>query len=397
MKNIKSNIKKMTAGVLAVGMLVAGVSVTPKHAEATETADTTTVICEAYTETQVEAYWTTTSKKAPLKSGYVFGGWFRAKTAGDTNVESLTLNGVAGDYTPLTQDDMASVMSDATSDTLYAKFVPAQVLSVKAQNGVHPNNPTVKTLDKTTANSIDEDNPVWVRVISSLDSDNYQKWGFDIYLANKWKVEKTGGGDCVTTKKYEGLLQGNVGETTTEKSAEDIFGAPSDYVFAWQLSQINHKNNVEKIIYVRPYWHTMDGTKVLGLAKYVHMEDQYKNYISVPVNLLSGADVAAGTVNMTYDTALASGAEVIFETGRVFSEMSFYHDTDTRTIKMVGNDAKVNEANNGETIYANIRFTKPSVDTIYTMNHIKFCDWEPNIVDMSEKWDVKYVTTQTTQ
>ena len=396
MKNIKTNIKKVTAGVLAVGMFVAGVAVTPKQAAATEATDTTTVICEAYTETQVGTYWTETSKAAPLKSGYVFGGWFRAKATGDTNVESLTLNGTEGEYAPLTETEMKAMMSDETADTLYAKFVPAQVLSVKAQNGVHPGNPTVTKLDATTAESIDEDNPVWIRVISSLDSANYQKWGFDIYLANKIKVEKTDGGDCVTTKKYEGLLQGNASDTgVTEKDAEAIFGAPSDYVFVWQLSKINHKNNVSKIIYVRPYWYTMDGTKVLGLAKYVHMEDQYKGYISVPVNLLNGADVAAGTVSMTYNTELPENAEVIFETGRMFSEMSFYHDADTKTIQMVGSDAAEGTEGNGETIYANIRFMKPSADTIYTIDLEKFCDWTPKTVDMNEKWDIKYVTTQT--
>lgn len=398
MKNIKTNIKKVTAGVLAVGMLVAGVAVTPEQAEATEATDTTTVICEEYTEAKAAEYWTTDSKTAPLKSGYVFGGWFRVADDGDTNAEFLTLDSVAGNYAPLTETEMEAVMSDEKEDTLYAKFVPAQVLSVKAQNGVHPGNPTVTKLDATTAESIDENNPVWVRVISSLDSDNYQKWGFDIYLANKIKVEKTDGGDCVTTKKYEGLLQGNASDTgVTEKDAEAIFGAPSDYVFVWQLSKINHKNNVSKIIYVRPYWYTMDGTKVLGLAKYVHMEDQYKGYISVPVNLLNGADVAAGTVSMTYNTELPENAEVIFETGRMFSEMSFYHDADTKTIQMVGSDAAEGTEGNGETIYANIRFMKPSADTIYTIDLEKFCDWTPKTVDMNEKWDIKYVTTQTTQ
>lgn len=390
--------KKVTAGVLMLGMLVAGLVVEPKQADATETADTTVVICEAYTETQVSNYWKEDNKTSPLKSGYVFGGWFREATNEDAKKESLVLEGVAGDYAPLTAENMKAILSDDKSDTLYAKFVPAQVLSVKAQNGVDSENTIVKTLDETTASKISKEEPVWIRVISSLDSDNYQNWGFDIYLANKKQVTKDDGSACVTSKKYEGLLQGNASDQgVTEKEAGEIFGAPSDYVFVWQLSKIDTPSNVSKIIYVRPYWNTMDGTKVLGLAKYVHMEDQYKGFISVPVNLLSGADVAAGSVSMTYDTALATDADVIFETGRVFSEMSFYHDADTKTIRMVGNDATVGATNNGETIYANIRFTRPSADTTYTINLEKFCDWTPTEVKMNEKWDIKYVTTQTAQ
>lgn len=395
MKNITSNIKKLTAGVLAVGMVVAGIVIVPTRAKAA-VADDVVIYDESYS---IAEYWDN-GKKAPVKEGYVFGGWF-TETADETadNKENLTsANGTTTKTcVPLTAADIDKDKNDKVdvdAPTALAKFVPAKVLSVKAQNGVHPSSGFQK-LDETTANQIDTDHPVWIRVVSSLDSANYQNWGFDIYLANKTKVEKTGGGDCVTTKKYDGLLQGDASNTTTERSAEDIFGAPSDYVFVWQLSKINHKSNVSKIIYVRPYWHTMDGTKVLGLAKYVHMEDQYKNYISVPVNLLGGEQVAAGSLNLTYNNQTLK--LVGFEAGRILPKMN-YSKIGT-TIQMIGyTDTKANEYHSDETIYANLRFEKPTADTSFKVTgESQFCDWSEAFVNVKKVWDIKYVQETTNE
>lgn len=388
MKNMRNRIKKVTAVGLVAGMLVASVVSAPKQAEATDAVYSTTVICKPYTETEVKSY-RTNGNTAPFESGYLFGGWFREATEEDTNRESLTFNSEAAFYAPLTAEDMTSMLSDSTEDTLYAKFVPAQVLSVKAQNSLNVQN-------EDDAKAISKDNPMYTRVISSLDSTNYEKWGFEIYVANKTKVLSKTGGECETTKCYNGVLVGDTG--SDERSAESIFGTPSKYAFVWQLNKISYYSNVSKIIYVRPYWHTMDGTKVLGLAKYVHIEDEYLDYISVPVNIQSVKDIAAGTVNMSYDYGelelISNDENKYFEAGRVLPEMKVNHSTTNKTFSMVGNATEVDEYNNTETIYANIRFKKPTTATTLNFNMTlgEFCDWKEDKVgnENVKVWDIAY-------
>lgn len=342
--------KKRIFGILAVGMLVAEIAMLPKQAEAVAVAHTVIYDNENY---KIEDYWNADSSKskAPVKEGYVFGGWYKEKSESQY----------------MTADEAATAVTKGT--TAYAKFVPAQVLSVKAQNLAG----TTETTETT-----------YVRVISSLDSKNYQKVGFDIWLANQVQLFKDDETQTPleTDKIYDGLLVGK-----EKRHATEIFGGVSKYVSVWQLTGIDNCH-FGKIIYVRPYWITMDGTKVEGLAKYVHIEDEYKGYISVPVNLLEKQEVAAGAISMTYDT---DATFVEFEEGRMLPNMNYYHNEATNTIRMVGNLTAVDEYEAGESIYANIRFKKPSAATNFVMLQPQFCDWEEEPVTIEKVWDIKYV------
>ncbi len=374
-KEINSLVKKVTACVLATGMLIAGIIVVPKQADAAVVEDKV-IFEEGY---DIKTYWNSENPKAPVKAGYVFGGWYSAKE----------------ENAFLTKEQAAQ------ATTAYAKFVPAQVLSVKAQNSQIKDSETQVSVkvDKDNIDTISEDNPMWIRVMSSLDSTNYEKVGFDIYLANRKRVENKDGGKLLeTTKIYDGVLEGD-----NVVKANDIFGGVSKYVSVWKLTKIDTPSNKDKIIYVRPYWYTMDGTKVEGLAKYVHIEDDYMNYISVPVNILDKEDVAqvaAGAVNVTYTNAQGKNVALEFkevEPGRLLPEMKAAPNGNV--IKMVGNtevdsDNK-DDMNNLETLYANIRFIKPStdatdVDVDFKMDIVEFCDWKEEEVTISETWDVKY-------
>lgn len=356
--------KKFTAGILTVGMMLTGVALIPVCADAAVVEDVVIYDKKNY---DINEYWDadSTKAKAPVKEGYVFGGWYYAPE------ENAYLTKAAIDKD---SDGMIDYMGE-----VYAKFVPAQVLSVKAQNKAGTGN----TVTDTTH----------ARIISSLDSKNYERVGFDIWLANSVKLTKNDKTALETTRIYDGLLVGN-----EERHATTIFGGVSKYVSVWQLINI-HATHWGKIIYVRPYWYTMDGTKVEGLAKYVHIEDQYKEYISVPVNLSSAEQIAAGTVNMMYDTALElAGTEMVsFEAGRLLPEMAFYHDTTNHIIKMVGNAATVGAYNSEESIYANIRFKKPSADTNFSMRLVQFCDWSKKEVPQEKVkvWDINYDAKET--
>ena len=384
-KQVMSIVKKLTVSVLAVGMIVAGIVASPKKVAAEDTATIyDKVIYVRYDAEDIETnYWTADKKTAPVKEGYVFGGWFEQVEAETDHTETYTEGDETTYYNPLT----------TVSGVAYAKFVPAQVLSVKAQN-------EAKVTKSYIDNFANEQDSFYIRVMSSLDSANYNKVGFDIYLANWLKVYKDGVEGVSTTKEAteSDKIYSGVKEGTETKTAQQIFGGVSKYVSVWQLDKINYKENVELINYVRPYWETKDGTKVNGLAKYIHIEDEYLEYINVPVNLLGGEDIAAGAVNMTYTGADAGSLELVkFEEGRIFSEMKYNYSGNT--VKMVGTTnlevGKYQEE--GETIYANLRFKQPTVNTEFniTDDENTFCDWNENIVDVKKVWDMKYVQTTT--
>ena len=328
-------------------MVFSSIMIIPKMVEAEEVKDGEIIYTDEY---EIGAYWS--KGKAPIKEDYVFGGWYKK-------------NGEA--YEPMTANEAEE------AEAAYAKFVPAYVLSVKAQNeaGV----------------TADTDNTS-VRIITSLDSKQYKKVGFDIWLANKKQLFKEDNTALETTRVYKGVMVGD-----TPKDANVLFGTASQYVGVWELTNIA-KSNYNKIIYVRPYWITMDGTKVEGLAKYVHIEDDYKELISVPVNLLEedlASQVAAGALDVTYRNASNTILELVdVEAGRILPEMSSKY-TD-KTIKIVGNtNSEIGEYRSGECIYANLRFKKPTVNTEFNMILGEFCDWNEQDVNVQKVWDIKYV------
>lgn len=355
----RNQIRKLFS-VVAIFMVT--VMLVPRMAKAEEQGE---YVGEVFysTEYDIHNYWS--DGKTPMKEDYVFGGWYRK---------------VDDTYKALTEQEAG------VADAAYAKFVPAYVLSVKAQNKYGTNAGT-----ETTS----------VRIITSVDSKNYQAIGFEVYLANRIPLYKDTESKTPleTTTVYEGILVN--GE---EKAATEIFGAASEYVGVWKLTDIIQAN-YSKIIYVRPYWITPDGTTVKGLAKYVHIEDDYEGYISVPVNINRTKNIAAGAINMSYDTGLElakdDNGDVLFEAGRIFPEMAFNPDGTNKLIKMVGNETDAGiYANQEETIYANIRFKRPTTGGSFNfdMSLVKFCDWDEvaltNGTDV-KVWDILYEITAT--
>ncbi len=329
---------KMAALLMTLVVTVSGLAFMPEQAKASETTETKVIYEENVTVT----------KDAPTRDGYVFGGWYKGN--GTEAYTEETIKGVT---------------------TAYAKWVPAYVLSVKAQN------------EKDIAKNDNKKNTL--RIITSVDSRDYQNVGFDVYLNNKENKLLHNHGDMKTANVYSKLAAGD-GEMT----ASQVFGSASGYFGVWWLSDIEDKYDAS-IIYVKPYWTTLDGTKVYGLGKYVHVEDGYEGYISVPINLRSVTDVAAGIVTMTSSTALEF---VGFEAGRVLKEMacSVSAGTTTDTIKIVGNADTVDTYADGEEIFANVRFRKTdSAEKLtFNMKTGMFCDWDEKEVENVKALDYQY-------
>ena len=354
--------KKIVTLSCAMAMLVSSITIVSTEVQA---AAATEVVYESLS---IISYWSSSEKKVPIKPGYVFGGWY-------------TLSGST--YTALKQAEIEtdSVGRATMSDTTYAKFVPAQVLSVKAQN--------------TSGTAANDEKAASVRVVSAVDSNDYQKVGFNILINNKNKLTTDSGGELETTRIYTGLSVD--GDSSSPYSAEDIFGKPAAYLSVWRLDGIADQHDA-KIINVTPYWITMDGTKVEGLGKYVHIEDGYRNYISVPVNLCDTQGVAAGEVTITYPEGLTLVEDKVEFDGVFPGNEATFYDNKNGTIKIVGNAETVDLYHTDKSILVNLRFTADSSKYAgvgkgaflsFTVSDEDFCDWNVEPVSI-DAWDVQY-------
>lgn len=332
-------------GILVAVAVIAGVMFIPNDAKAeTVNGDNGIVYVKDSEKYDFKTYWN--QKEAPVMEGYVFAGWY-----------SEAAEGYALDT------DAAASATQA-----WAKFVPDYVLSVRAQ---------------IEAETKENDGKTDIRVLSAVDSEDYLNVGFDIWLANKKQLtmtsgDKQGEAPLITTRAFSNILVN--GEKV---SATTTFGAAAKYFVVWKLTDIVDVND-NKIIYVRPYWTTNDGTKVEGLAKYVHVEDGYMGYVNVPINLMTGEAIAAGIVKMQYQEGLTF---VGFEEGKLLKEMAVNYGT-KGVIQMVGNAETVNQEIFADGIYANLRFKKTgTADTnsliITPADVADFTNWEEAGIEIS--------------
>lgn len=371
--NRKNLFKKLIAGVAAVAMVVTCSVIVPANVDAA-VADTVTY----ENVSNISTYRSGATYTAPTKSGYFFGGWYDADGG-----KALT-------------EEQAN---EATS--AYAKFVPSYVLSVKVQNeaGTGANDDKQNedgTYDRTS-----------IRMVSAVDSWDYQKVGFKVLLNNDESklVVNEDGSPLETTKGYTGL---KVSGKTEPVTAKQLFGKAAEYLMVWRLDDIADANDA-KILNITPYWITADGTKVEGLTKYAHVEDGYKKLVNIPINLCDDAvKMAAGLLEMTYDS---DNLEVYgVEYGLFDSDKMAYSDKGG-SIKFVGNveveDGDI--AANG--IYVNVRFsvkatvaegvtkwkgTGESDFLTFEVNGEQFCNWNEELlvddknVSLIDAWDIQY-------
>lgn len=354
---------RIIAGICAIVMLVTGTVIMPVNVKATETTDLT--VC--YESLKMSDYWNAGGIKAPTKEGYIFGGWF-------TSDDEMT-------YTALIEDNLTVDSVKALTNT-YAKFVPYYVLNIRAQ------------IEKVTedVNGVGIDS-TFLRIISSVDANAYQELGFDIWY-NK-RIEQN-----VTVKKlYESI---NNTETGGPIYPENMFGKAADFFTVLQINKIASAN-FKKVIYVRPYWITSDGTRVEGPSKYVRVMDGYKEngFISVPINLMAGSPVAAGTLQMTYDTRLELVDTYGFDAGMLLPKMKYSDDTNG-TIRFVGNipvgaNNQLDTVNPANDIYANVWFKVKDNATVsdtehfeFNISNLSFCDWTERMLTDVKAWDFRY-------
>lgn len=368
-------LKKASAGLIATAMVVVGSNLTSLVANAaTEAGIANEVTYQEVTYADFvkcieakEAPEYTTVANVDDSYGYLFAGWFKAKS--DSSENKITAS------TEITQ-----------GTTVYAKFVPAYVMSVKCQN-----------LSTTTANS----ESTSIRLLSSLDSTMYSEFGFKVESLTKNTEDHGYTAKLIGEKKVSKIFKGGIeiynGTGFDTYSTDKVFGAESEYAASLTLKGVK---DFTAIYSIQPYWVTVDGTKVYGLARNAHVEDGLEGYINVPVNLKSVDDVAAGVLSVDY-SALPDGYVLKdVERGADFPEMD-YTVKDGDIIKCVGNvtDITANVASND--LFVNLRFApendaakaKRTYDgTFYKfiVSDVDFCNIEEEQPEGYTVWNIQY-------
>lgn len=376
---VKNQLMKGIMGSLLVTALVfttfMGNFIPTEAAESNEVKKDNAVYVET---TDMANYWSANDgeAKAPVKQGYVFAGWYTSTDAENFNA--------------LVEADIDS--KNIPTDNTYAKFVSADILSVKTM--------VEGRIEKESSTIISngEDDFTDFRFLSAVDSKNYQEVGFEYRL---------GGGATQTmamTKIWSQLRKNPNGSDTI--TASQIFGTGAYAFIALDVTDV-YEVNFDKIVCVRPYWVTMDGTKVMGMAKNVRVEDKYTDYsyVSAPVNLFtdgkSPAKIAGGKVTLTYNntdySVVKNSSGNMVDTGRMLPELECYVDENVGTITIVANSDKVNTNVLADGLFANIRFqhkTNPQngnladVDLqIKSSTEVGFCNWAEQ--DLTSKVNVQ--------
>lgn len=388
--------RKVVAGLLATAMVVSGVTVMPKTADAATANVDDGVFYEVFDieKIKLDEYL---GKKAPVFDGtvayddeeedldagfaieptdegftdyvyeeksadsaYLFGGWYEWEMIYDQNGEDL----VEEKLNPI-----AKASDLDTGNGLVAKWVPANLLSVKGQNG---------------ANVTDASASASTRLISSVDSLDYKEVGFTFDVKGKNST------DVKSTKVYDKLSYEEDGKTNTI-APKDAFGNAANYFIVWRLDNIPNKGFGTQI-YVRPYWVTADGVTVKGLPRYSHVEDGYKKLVSVPINLNMVEKAAAGVVKINCPDGYTLDTSNPYEAGRVFGEMAAAQSGNVVTC--VGNVSDITTNADLNDLYINLRFKKSTEATGIATFSIDgaandFCDNNEVEVDVNI-WDVLY-------
>jgi len=191
---------------------------------------------KVYTKEEIESNYRISdgSKIAPTLEGYVFGGWYKTE-----------------DYE---QEANALLEGEAlTQDKYYALFVPETVLGVKAQV-------TNNLLDHKRG----DDSIGAIRFATSVDSKNYQKVGFIFNFEGSTEKDW----EAASTTVYHQMFAynpatGDKEAAETKYTPGNTFSPASKYFKTYTFYDLSAKL-YDVNITARPFWITLDGTKVFG-------------------------------------------------------------------------------------------------------------------------------------
>lgn len=336
-KNLLDNLKRtFKTGLIAFVLIMAGVCLWNGNGSECLAADTAvqaneygyfkkqyeisdykTAVAEEYT-----SFPMLTEEDGIDYQDWLFAGWYQNENC-TVPVEQNTISGIA-----------------------YAKFVHADVLSIKCQ-----------ILEETQADSYKTN----MRILSTVDSLAYREVGF---VVRRGSVQKTYPATTVY-KRINAHEYGNeIGYNPT------AFHETSKYFLSFNLTNIGNAN-FDNPFYLRAYWITPDGTRVYGVDRYARVEDGYLNIVNVPVWLNADASVTEGSVTVDYTCDNAELFELYttddypgYDQGKVFSNVNISNDSANKKVTITA--TKEETAVFAKGIFVNLRFqlkanTMPSV------------------------------------
>ena len=166
----------------------------------------------------------------PEKEGYVFGGWWTG-------------------ITEAADDSVATPVSENTRvGAAWAKFVPENVLTVKAQ------------ISKRVAEVTDTSEKVKLRLVTSVDSLRYSEVGFRVFVTKETTLK--------TTDAYSKVSIRENAQTTSTVEPKEVFDKNASAYFATRVvGGFTMDTFTSKELNVTPYWETLDGTIVEGTTR----------------------------------------------------------------------------------------------------------------------------------
>lgn len=198
--------------------------------------------------------------------GYLFAGWYNRTGDGKTTQVQQTDeegnpatdeegNPIYDEVTVYDADDYTAVSSPKAEESYYVKYVPEEMLGVKAQ--VSKNIISSEgDVTQTAKNAI--------RFLTSLDSTNYKDVGFEISIGGAVQDTET----KITNKVYEVIYAIGATEATEENkeqyTAKEAFGNDASKYFKTYTITDVPAGGFDTDINVTPYYVTYDGTKVYG-------------------------------------------------------------------------------------------------------------------------------------
>ncbi len=349
-----NNLKRVAAGFLAGALILSGTLNLPENhqnvyaAKEAVTVDEEKALVEKRNVSEFCVDGENGEKERtapkPLTSGHeewVFAGWYTEEGCAQANALS----------------------KDTFDGEAYAKFVPAELLSVRCQTLAGTNGETEKSK---------------LRLISVVDSPAYASVGFEMQMKG-WKHTY----DTDTVCKEVAMKEGGVPYNYVPK---DIHPMGAYFTTVTLTGIVN--GNFSDGFFIRPYWKTLDGTTVYGVSRYARVEDSYLNIVNVPVRLYRNQDIAAGYLKVTCDNPNLSYYG--WDAGKVLDEMEV--NGAGASVRCVGNVGKIDSNVKADGMYVNLRFQwtgtgKLEQDVTFTVSDTEFCDNE----EQNEALDVANV------
>lgn len=246
--------------------------------------DLTTGVYEDSEGTYVSKEISTSETPELVTSGnadWLFAGWYKAKECTKAN----------------------AYRTKPTSDKAWAKFVPAEVLSVKVQ------------VTKDAKDKLDASEKVDMRMVSSVDGLNYQNIGFEVSFNGGKFI------NCSGNKEVSQRICSSSEANVEYNFSPKVVDAKSEYFITHTLTGIGPKSQNKEFL-IRPYWVTLDGTTVYGINRTVKVSDSYSDVVSLAVKAnadtvgdLTVTGVAIDSVTRRY-TAGEKYADLIVSTDK---------------------------------------------------------------------------------